>query len=213
MQREGWRQDDTFETVTRLLKPESPAQKKGGTWQVKKRASLQSSCPRERCVVTVWSIRLGKRGKGSRKSCLFPAALRAGKVGLQPETNQAPLPGPEKENPGLPGAPGLCPPARNTDPTRVFLLPVPLGSSPPLPLSLHHPHPRRRSGDRAYPRPRGAATMAEPEQAGAAPCGAGAPLPSPRPPRHRRGAVPTRPASSALLTRSSDPPPGSSRSP
>lgn len=105
-----------------------------------------------------------------------------------------------------------------------------LPPSAPIPLRFSffpsHSEPHHRShypsttptragavGTGAYPRPRGAATMAEPEQAGSSARGrrptpvsaASPPPPGPRP--HPAG------PSSVLLTRSSDPPPGSSRSP
>lgn len=101
--------------------------------------------------------------------------------------------------------------------------PIPLGFS----FSPSHSDPHRRShypsttptragavGTRAYPRPRGAATMAEPEQASSssAPGRRPSPVPAASPPPLGPCPHPADP-SSALLTRSSDPPPGSSRSP
>ena len=121
-------------------------------------------------------------------------------------------PGPEKEKPRPPRSCVLSLPQRN--PTRVFLPPVPLSGSPSLPLSLRHPHPRRRSGNWGLPAPPrrryygGAGDNREQLLVGQAPLSRPRGLPPPPGPRpHTAG------PSSVLLTRSSDPPPGSSHSP
>lgn len=156
----------------------------------------------------------GKTGAGN-PACLFPAAHKSGKgrslagdelglsLGAQQGKTQASL------------APWRC-----TLPPRA---PIPLGFS----VSWSHSEAHHRShypsttptragavGTGAYPRPRGAATMAEPEQASSSSAPGRHPspvpaasLPPPGPCFHPGG------PSSALLTRSSDPPPGSSRSP
>lgn len=118
------------------------------------------------------------------------------------------------EKPGLLGALKLCTPAWSPNPTRVFLLPVPLRASPLLPFPSTTPTRAGAVGTRAYSRPRSAATMAEPEQAdsSSAPGRRLPPVPSASPPLPGPCPQPGGP-SCALLTRSSDPPPGSSRSP
>lgn len=160
---------------------------------------------------------LGKSWKGSRKSCSFSSSSPQSGKGRCLARDQ---PGPKRgawktKNSGFPGVLEVGPSSRPKPQLHSgFPSPVPLRSSPSFPLSLHYLHPRRRTGNRGLPAPprrrdyggAGAAGSSSSPGRGPLPVPAASP-PQPGPRPHQAG------PSSALLTRSSDPPPGSSRSP
>lgn len=155
------------------------------------------------------------RGRGEKgQEILFSAALRAGKAGLRLENSRAPGPAPGKEKPRPSRRPEAVPSRREPQPHSGFPSPRPTRSLTTAPISLHHPHPRRRSGNPGLPAPPrrrdygGAGAGRQQSRSGQAS------LFRPRGFPRQPGPCPHPAAPScALLTRSSDPPPESSRSP
>lgn len=84
---------------------------------------------------------------------LFPAALRAGKVGLPPEESRAPAPVPGEEKPRPSRRPEAVHFPPGAPPHSGFPSPRPTRSLTIAPISLHHPHLRRRSGSPGLPVP------------------------------------------------------------
>lgn len=186
----GARQHSTFKTVTALLKLEPPAQ---SVAHEKARAPvLRNNTPD-----SLWPARRGNRRREPEPSSA-PGSPRAGKrkARLSSETNQASDPWGSDGNPGLPRA-------QSRSLTRAS---VPIIPPPPPPAQaqwepgLPAPPRRRRHGG------------AEEAGSGLAPSERRARVPAASQPLPRPCQSPGRPLR-RLLTRSSDPPPGSSRSP